>query len=111
MARILVTGSTDGLGLLAAQLLTSEGHHVTLHGRNEDRSRRAMERVPQARDVVIGDLSSISGMTQVAEQANALGRYDAVIHNAGIGYRERTRVETVDGLSRCSPSTCSPRIC
>ena len=34
----------------------------------------------------------------VAEQANALGRYDAVIHNAGIGYREGRRVETVDGL-------------
>jgi NAD(P)-dependent dehydrogenase (short-subunit alcohol dehydrogenase family) len=99
MARILVTGSTDGLGLMAAQLLADEGHQVTLHGRNEDRSRQAMERVPQARDVVVGDLSSVSGMTQVAEQANALGRYDAVIHNAGIGYRERTRVETVDGLA------------
>jgi NAD(P)-dependent dehydrogenase (short-subunit alcohol dehydrogenase family) len=29
---------------------------------------------------------------------NKLGRFDAVIHNAGIGYRERTRVETEDGL-------------
>ena len=37
---------------------------------------------------------------QVAEQANALGRYDAVIHNAGVGYREPRRVETADGLSQ-----------
>jgi NAD(P)-dependent dehydrogenase (short-subunit alcohol dehydrogenase family) len=55
--------------------------------------------LPEAGDVVIGDLSSISGMRQVAAQANALGRYDAVIHNAGIGYREPRRIETVDGLS------------
>ena len=28
------------------------------------------------------------------------GRFDAVIHNVGIGYREPRRVETVDGLSQ-----------
>jgi NAD(P)-dependent dehydrogenase (short-subunit alcohol dehydrogenase family) len=36
-------------------------------------------------------------MRAVAEQANASGHFDAVIHNAGVGYRER-RIETVDGL-------------
>lgn len=99
MARILVTGSSDGLGLMAAQLLVADGHHVTLHGRNETRALEASQETPGARDTVIGDLSSISGMRQVAEQANAFGRYDAVIHNAGIGYRELRRIETVDGLS------------
>jgi NAD(P)-dependent dehydrogenase (short-subunit alcohol dehydrogenase family) len=39
-------------------------------------------------------------MRDVAEQVNNLGRFDAVIHNAGIGYREPRRVETVDGLSQ-----------
>jgi NAD(P)-dependent dehydrogenase (short-subunit alcohol dehydrogenase family) len=29
---------------------------------------------------------------------NALGSFDAIIHNAGIGYRERKRGTTVDGL-------------
>src|SRR5271166_2635864 len=37
-------------------------------------------------------------MRQVAAQANASGRFDAVIHNAGIGYREVRRVQTDDGL-------------
>jgi NAD(P)-dependent dehydrogenase (short-subunit alcohol dehydrogenase family) len=37
-------------------------------------------------------------MRSIAEQANRLGRFDAVIHNAGIGYREPRRVETEDGL-------------
>jgi NAD(P)-dependent dehydrogenase (short-subunit alcohol dehydrogenase family) len=36
-------------------------------------------------------------MRQVVEAANALGCFDAVIHNAGVGYRE-PRVETADGL-------------
>ncbi|WP_433555520.1 hypothetical protein ACQPWY_23745 [Pseudonocardia xinjiangensis] len=30
MARVLITGSTDGLGLLAAELLTEQSHAVTL---------------------------------------------------------------------------------
>ena len=38
-------------------------------------------------------------MRQVAGQANKLGRYDAVIHNAGVGYREPHRIQTADGLS------------
>ncbi len=33
----------------------------------------------------------------MAEQANKLGRFDAVIHNAGVGYRE-TPHKTADGL-------------
>ena len=32
---ILITGATDGIGLLTAQKLFSEGHQVLLHGRNE----------------------------------------------------------------------------
>jgi NAD(P)-dependent dehydrogenase (short-subunit alcohol dehydrogenase family) len=97
MSIVLVTGSSDGLGLMAAQRLVAEGHEVVLHARNEERARDARAAVPQAREVLIGDLSSIAEMRAVAEQANASGHFDAVIHNAGVGYRER-RIETVDGL-------------
>ncbi len=31
---ILITGSTDGIGLETARMLVSLGHHVLLHGRN-----------------------------------------------------------------------------
>ena len=99
MARILITGSSDGLGLMAARLLVEDGHEVTLHARNDARADDARNELPGANDVVVGDLSSISGMRQVAEQANVLGKYDAVIHNAGIGYREPRRIVTVDRLS------------
>ncbi len=98
MARVLITGSTDGLGLMAARLLVDGGHTVTLHARNEQRGDDARQALPGAEQVVIGDLESIAEMRQVAGQANAVGRYDAVIHNAGVGYRQPRRFETVDGL-------------
>lgn len=97
MSGILITGSSDGLGLMAAQLLIEGGHAVTLHARNNARAADARHALPTAAHVVVGDLSSIAEVQLLAEQANALGRYDAVIHNAGVGYRE-PRVETVDGL-------------
>lgn len=100
MSRIFITGSSDGLGLMAGKLLIEQGHEVVLHGRNEARRRDALKAAPGAKAAVSGDLSTTSGMRSVAEQANRLGRFDAVIHNAGIGYREPRRVETVDGLSR-----------
>jgi NAD(P)-dependent dehydrogenase (short-subunit alcohol dehydrogenase family) len=99
VASVFITGSTDGLGLMAAELLLREGHAVTLHARNDQRAADARARVPEATGVLIGDLSSIEAMRSVAEQANAAGRFDAVIHNAGVGYREAHRIETVDGLA------------
>jgi NAD(P)-dependent dehydrogenase (short-subunit alcohol dehydrogenase family) len=99
MSRIFITGSSDGLGLMAARLLVGDGHQVTLHARNEVRAADTRHSLPQAEAIVVGDLSSIAEMRRVAEQVNALGRYDAVIHNAGVGYREPRRIETVDGLS------------
>jgi NAD(P)-dependent dehydrogenase (short-subunit alcohol dehydrogenase family) len=34
----------------------------------------------------------------MAQQLNQLGRFDAVIHNVGVGYREPRRILTEDGL-------------
>jgi NAD(P)-dependent dehydrogenase (short-subunit alcohol dehydrogenase family) len=99
MARVFLTGSTDGLGLLAARLLAGQGHAVTLHARSEARADDARAALPEAEGVVVGDLTDLAGMRAVARQADATGRFDAVIHNAAIGYRERRRVETADGLS------------
>jgi len=100
LSRVFITGSSDGLGLMAGQLLAADGHSVTLHARNASRAGDTRMALPQADGVVVGDLSSIAAMRQVAAQANASGRFDAVIHNAGIGYREARRVETDDGLAQ-----------
>src|ERR1700723_1375130 len=97
MARIFITGSADGLGLMAAEILTRQGHTVILHARNDRRAEDARQALTSADAVVTGDLATIAGMRRVAEAADVLGRFDAVIHNAGVGYRE-PRVETDDGL-------------
>ena len=97
MARVFITGSSDGLGLMAARLLIDQGHEVVLHGRNESQSRDALAAAPGAGGVVSGDLSTIAGARTVADEVNKLGRFDGVIHNAGIGYREM-RVEMEPGV-------------
>jgi NAD(P)-dependent dehydrogenase (short-subunit alcohol dehydrogenase family) len=100
MARVFITGSSEGLGLMAGQLLAEWGHSVTLHARNEARAADARRALPQAEAVVVGDVSVIAQMRHVAEQVNALGPHDAVIHNVAVGYREPRRIETGDGLSQ-----------
>lgn len=98
MARIFITGSSDGLGKMAAQLLIEQGHKVVFHARNEARGKDAKSGISAAESVVIGDLSSIRQTRGVADQVNALGAFDAVIHNAAVGYRETGRIATEDGL-------------
>lgn len=84
MARIFITGSADGLGQLAAKDLIAQGHQVVLHARNKERARDALKNVPNAEDVLTGDLSNMGETIQLAEKANASGQFDAIIHNAGV---------------------------
>ena len=82
--RILVTGSADGLGHVAADTLLKAGHGVVAHVRNSERLPAVRDLLDQGADVVVGDLGSLDQTRDVAAQANALGRMDAVIHNAGV---------------------------
>lgn len=98
MARIFITGSSDGLGQMAAKRLIAGGHQVVLHARNETRAAHAIAQVPQAEAVFTADLSSIAETKSLAERVNEYGCFDAIIHNAAVGYQERERIGTVDGL-------------
>jgi NAD(P)-dependent dehydrogenase (short-subunit alcohol dehydrogenase family) len=100
VARVFVTGSADGLGQMAARLMIGAGHRVVVHGRNRQRADAAVKASPGAAAAVVGELESIQETRSLAEQVNRLGPFDAVIHNAGVGYRERRRTETVDRLPR-----------
>ena len=99
MARVFITGSSDGLGRMAARLLVAQGHAVVLHARHAARGREAMAAVPGAEAVLIGDLASMAEVRALAAAANASGPFDAVIHNAGVGYKEKQRIATPEGLS------------
>lgn len=97
MARIFITGSADGLGQLAAKLLVAQGNQLVLHARNAMRAKEAVEKVPQAENVLIADLSSMRETKRLAAEANALGRFDAIIHNAGV-YQVSNLESSVDRL-------------
>jgi NAD(P)-dependent dehydrogenase (short-subunit alcohol dehydrogenase family) len=97
MARIFVTGSSRGLGLMVGQVLADEGHRVVLQARNDARADDAKRAAPKAEAVVVGDLASVAATKDLAAQVNALGPFDAVIHNAAVGFREERRT-TSDGL-------------
>ncbi len=84
MAKIFITGSTDGLGQMAAALLVQQRHDVILHARNAARGKEALKRTPGATGILTGDLASISETKDLAFQLKELGPFDAIIHNAGV---------------------------
>lgn len=84
MPRILITGSADGLGRATAETLLAEGHRVVVHARSEERLHAVQDLLDRGASAVIGDLSDFEQTRSVADQANQIGRFDAVIHNAGV---------------------------
>jgi NAD(P)-dependent dehydrogenase (short-subunit alcohol dehydrogenase family) len=96
MARIFITGSTDGLGMAAAQSLLADGHEVVLHARCERRIADLGGVREQVSGVVIGDLASARDVCAIADQVNAIGRMNTVIHNAGL-YTVPERGSTLEG--------------
>lgn len=84
MARIFITGSSDGLGSRAAKALVQRGHQVTLHARNAQRAKDAEAACPGAAGTMIADLSSTEEVKKLAESLNKSGTFDAIIHNAGV---------------------------
>jgi NAD(P)-dependent dehydrogenase (short-subunit alcohol dehydrogenase family) len=96
MARVFITGSTDGLGRAAARALIAGGHQVALHARSRERASVIEDLASRSAGVVVGDLSSAVQTRSVAEQVNSIGRMDAVIHNAG-AYSTSGRSPTPEG--------------
>jgi NAD(P)-dependent dehydrogenase (short-subunit alcohol dehydrogenase family) len=84
MARVLITGSADGLGQAAAETLLDDGHQVVVHVRTSDRLMAVRDLVDRGAEAVVGDLSDDEQTRGIAGQVNELGRMDAVIHNAGV---------------------------
>jgi NAD(P)-dependent dehydrogenase (short-subunit alcohol dehydrogenase family) len=97
--RILITGSTDGLGRAAASTLIDEGHRVVLHARSRQRAAALADLSAKAEGLVVGDLASAAETRSLADQVNRIGRMDSVIHNAGI-FREPNRGPTPEGHAK-----------
>lgn len=82
MSLVLVTGASTGLGLATVTALLDAGHDVVLHARSEDRVED-----PDVLDRVAGtayaDLSDLDATAALGQRLDDIGRFDAVIHNAG----------------------------
>jgi NAD(P)-dependent dehydrogenase (short-subunit alcohol dehydrogenase family) len=81
--RILVTGSTAGLGQLAAAHLLARGHRVVSHARNEQRAADVRRDLPGLETVVVGELRDLDETRSLTDQINKLGAFDVIINNAG----------------------------
>jgi NAD(P)-dependent dehydrogenase (short-subunit alcohol dehydrogenase family) len=86
MVLVLITGSTDGFGFEAARQLVERNHTVYLHARSQERADEVKAKIPGAAGVLIADLTSVSETRKLAEEANAIGVFDAIILNAGLLY-------------------------
>ncbi len=81
---------------------------MVLHARSADRAASIGELAARADAIVVSDLRSTAEVRGIADQINAIGRMDAVIHNAGV-YTERSRGATPDGhASTLSVNTLAP---
>ena len=66
---ILITGSTDGIGLQAAKVLAAKGHELILHGRSAEKLAAIKTAHPElaAAPSFIADLSDLKETAQMAE--------------------------------------------
>ena len=110
---IMITGSTDGIGLATAETLISQGHHVLLHGRNPakleaaEKSLRAIS--PEGNiESYVADLSHMDEVEALAKAvAERHDQLDVLINNAGIFHTPE--VTTRDGLDvRFAVNTIAP---
>lgn len=96
--KVFITGSSDGIGQLAAIKLIKQGHQVILHARTPERAQQTLKKIPTAEKVLIADLSSISETKNLAKEVNEIG-VDAIIHNAGVNRVSNELVFNVNCLA------------
>lgn len=88
--RVVLTGATSGLGMAAALQMRRLGAHLTIVGRDPERTAAAAERISAGAPgegpvaVALADLTSLAATRAVAEQLAAVDNgLDVLVHNAG----------------------------
>lgn len=84
MARILVTGSAQGLGYATAEALLADGHEVIVHARNDRRADALLPLLDRGAERVVADFANLDETARAVAELNGRDAVDAVIHNAGV---------------------------
>ena len=83
-ARVLVTGGSSGIGRGIAELLVQRGAKVAISGRDEQRLRSSAGALGAT--ALQGDVSiEADAIRIVRETISALGGYNVLVNNAGVG--------------------------
>ena len=81
---ILITGATDGIGLLAAKKLFAQGHQLLIHGRNQAKLEQVSEQLGGS-TIYLADFSDMDSVVKMAKAIlSDYERLDVLINNAGI---------------------------
>ncbi|MEP0521043.1 MAG: SDR family NAD(P)-dependent oxidoreductase [Hyphomicrobiales bacterium] len=82
---ILITGSTDGIGLQTAKKLFTKGHTVLLHGRSANKLAAAEAEIGGTAASYVADLSNMDEVKKLADTVKTqYNRLDVLINNAGV---------------------------
>ena len=82
---ILITGSTDVIGILTAKTLAAQGHMVKLHGSSAEKLEAAAKEVGGTTQSYTADLSRMADVKAMATSIRAdHGQLDVIINNAGV---------------------------
>lgn len=107
---ILVTGATDGIGLLTAQGLAALGHTILLHGRSESKLAKAAAQVGGKTETYLADLSKMGDVIAMTDAiVSQHDKLDVLINNAGILKTPSPRTEAGRDI-RFEVNTIAPYI-
>lgn len=99
--KVLVTGSTLGLGRGIAEMFADEGALVIINGRSEKKVKQVCEEItvkyPHAKlKGITGDVSSLEGVQSLYTKSSEGGPIDILINNTGIYFVKEFAAVTDD---------------